>query len=178
MTKRVVYINGWDCGPHSKTLTELKNGLGDCVYGLTVDHMEHSLQILKSVCKQIGEMIRAGDDVTVVGNSAGGFWAYYVARVANLKVVLISPSLMQIETNAKYGVDPTFIKAYDHLPISAANVEKKHFVFLSTEDTVVDPQYAASIFDNIHWLEDEGHVLKNLTPIINKVKEFMGDEDI
>lgn len=177
MEKRVLYFNGWGGGPWSKTLLTLKEELGDIVVGVTIDHTNNPLETLKTLCEAVQKAADevGSENVIIVGNSAGGFWANYIGRVYYLNTVMINPSLKLNETIGKYGVPPEIMKVYDCLPITEANVFRDHHVFLSTEDTVVDPAYAQTIFTKITLLEGEGHVLSDMTPVINKLKEIINE---
>lgn len=121
------------------------------------------------------EEIISGDRTVVIGTSLGGFYAYYLSVLFNLKSILVNPVLNPSEHMKKYvdtiqknfrtGRKFKFSQKYiDELSSMEREIEKndpeyqkkKIFVVIGEKDDVINRKVVEDKFENILYMDD-GH---------------------
>ncbi len=178
MEKCVIYLHGWKSGPESNTKKIIEEAFPDLkVVGFPIDHAEDPYMTERKLDIMFHDVLvhYHPDEIIVLGSSAGGFWANHFARVYGTKVILINPSLNLGKSLAKYGLIENLLNQYGHFPVCEKPV-KDHTVFIGEDDDVVDNNDICWFFKNVVYLPDEGHRLKDFTPIINTIKEMVHED--
>lgn len=182
MTTAIVYFHGLDSNPTSRTSSALReafDGVEGCKF--YCPHINHRAPF-GIIADQLNELIDnlsedpTVDDIILVGSSAGGFWARNFGTTHGLKTVLVNPSIYSSKNLLQFGFDPVQLEIYDtveqNLGYKMPTICK---VVVGQLDTVIDPAVVSKFTENVQILEGEGHVLTELSPIINIVRNFVGN---
>lgn len=90
--KTILYIHGFNSAGFGETAEKIRNYFGkENVYSPTLPPSPlEAIVLLKNL---FNSLVSAGKDVTVIGNSLGGFYALYLHHLNDCKTILINPSL-------------------------------------------------------------------------------------
>ncbi len=172
----IVYIHGFRSGGRGGKYDRLKRRFRS---GFKI----HSPSFSDSIGTAKRELLRlmnskeiiSGDKTVVIGTSLGGFYAYYLSVLFNLKSILINPVLNPSEHMKKYAdtIQKNFRsgrkfkfsqKDIDELRSMEIEIEKnnpedqkkKIFVVIGEKDDVINRKVVEEKFGNIFYM-DEGH---------------------
>lgn len=176
MDKCIVYFHGFNGSPEAASKIAIQQAFPEhLVLSYPITHQEGPKKIAAKLEKAISSIFDTyhAEDVILVGNSAGGLWAYHFAKRHGARMVLLNPSLEPVKNLTKYGLDAKVLKDYAEFQIDRHDHSKNHHVFLSDQDDVVKPDYAAKKFKNVTWLKGEGHRIANMEPVINIMKKHL-----
>jgi predicted esterase YcpF (UPF0227 family) len=182
MKTAIVYFHGLDSNPEGRTATTLKNHFDEvdgCIFRCPlIDHRSNPLDILNKLNNFLIDLIVDPiiDDIILVGSSAGGFWARFFGIRKNLKTVLINPSVYSSVNLARFEIDPEYLEIYNDIEIAIEDTTFPYGVaIVGTEDKIIPPSVAMEKFLNVIELDGEGHVITELTPVINIIKTYVGN---
>lgn len=176
MTKCIVYFHGFRGSPDSPTKVAIEKAFPNHLsLAFPIDHEAGPAKITPKLTKAIDEIFKTyhPDDVILVGNSAGGFWAYHFAKKHGAAAVLMNPSLHPERNLKKYGLTPQVLKDYHNFGANQGPLDKS-LVFVGLKDDVVDPKPTMERFGKrVVKLPNEGHRIQDMKPVINSMKKFM-----
>lgn len=149
----IVYLHGFNStGPDSGKFNDLKKGLPDIdVYAPTYPSNDPD-KAIEIVSKFVESKIDDYDDLMFVGTSMGGYFAQYLGRKYNAKVVLINPALNPMESLKRYRGENTNFYTGEDYTLTQAKIDAfvKYdvtdgylhlfgtLVFLDTADEIID----------------------------------------
>ncbi|MCU7616618.1 hypothetical protein NZ698_05365 [Chryseobacterium sp. PBS4-4] len=79
------------------------------------------------------------ENLLLIGQSLGGFWAEHFAIKYDLNVILINPSLEPHESLKKYDLSDDNLRSFKKFKLKESS-KKKTSIILSKNDTVVNPK--------------------------------------
>jgi predicted esterase YcpF (UPF0227 family) len=188
MKTLIINIHGFNSTANSNTSRALKAHFGtQVVHSLEYDYINPEIAE-KQLDAQIQNLDKLNNDLVLVGNSLGGFWANYFANKYSIQCVLINPSLNPYDSLVKYiGVNKNFhsgelrtltqenIDSYRKYPV----IDRPHLdkiVVIGAMDTTVDYNYTLSVLGKYHQViiePTEGHNFENKSIIIKAVSDMM-----
>jgi len=88
----ILYIHGFNSSGFSETAEKVRNYFGkENVFSPTLPPSpKEAINILQNA---YNSLVREGNDVTVIGNSLGGFYALYLHHLNDCRTILINPSV-------------------------------------------------------------------------------------
>ncbi len=143
----IVFLHGYgSSGETSSTGKSLKEIFPQTeVVCLTYDY-QNPQQSAQDILQQI-QLLNQQDIELIVGVSLGGFWARWLANRISAPVVLINPSLNPAQTLKKRNdFNPDFLTHFDKYRVEQDDPELPITVLLGTQDTVIDPVTAATVY--------------------------------
>lgn len=142
----IIYIKGFsqDNRKESSTFDELKilENENTQLFLFTPDYT--SIESFSNAAKDIIELVMTKKNVTLIGNSFGGFLAMYIVAITNVKSILINPQIKPVysqrnisaETRAYYHEILNIIKVSLELEVFTYNL-----VLLGLKDYVIPIQF-------------------------------------
>lgn len=176
MKSTIVYIHGFGSSPSSDTAKQIKDAFHSEKF--VCPHIDHSQNPdkIKAQIDKLAKQLTNHDDVVIVGSSAGGFWADYLGSVYGFKAVLVNPSLRPATNYKKYNLPSSYYDKYTKLQTLIRNHTRHHIVsFAGDKDEVVPLEHVKTHYKNPIMLKDEGHKLKNMTPVIQMIQTMIGN---
>jgi len=176
VSKCIVYFHGFNGSPEADSKIAIQQAFPEhLVLSYPIVHQEGPTKIAAKLEKAINSIFDTyhPEDVILVGNSAGGLWAYHFAKQQGSRMVLLNPSLEPVKNLTKFGLEAKVLQDYAEFNLAKGEPSKNHHVFLSDQDDVVKPDYAAKKFKNVTWLKGEGHRIVNMGPVINIMKKHL-----
>ena len=178
---KIYYFHGFGSGENSRTASALKEVYPQLVtlkYD-TYDHDKAQQQFAKYF-----EGKRFDHTDLFIGTSLGGYWANRFCSQYGVQAILINPCLNPNEVLAKYdgqkvGYDGVQT-VYHHKPnyVDAKHRVYPRVVFIGENDKILDSKYAVRKLKNhskIVYLPNEGHQLKDLTPVIDMIPKVINN---
>ena len=169
---KVLYFHGYGSSKDSLTAKELAKHFD--VKSITY-RTDDAISAWKVLDEWVEREVMKDPFTILVGSSLGGFWANMFGQQYKLDTILINPSLNPCESLKKYielssGDLESYSLVQNNL-VEFAVIPRK--IFLGTEDKVVsfDRSSMIAISSKIIELQGEGHVLNDLTPVINSIIE-------
>jgi predicted esterase YcpF (UPF0227 family) len=111
------------------------------------------------------------DDIILIGNSFGGYWANVFAEKYNIPVVLINPSIDPKNNIKKYNLSIDY--NYYIQPSDTINIPKQ--IIIGKYDDICIPDKTVTYFKNRHidFINDQHKInIKNYVLINNMIKKF------
>ena len=185
----IIYLHGFNStGPDSGKFNDLKKGLPDIdVYAPTYPSNDPD-KAIQIVSKFIEDHQADYDELMLVGTSMGGYFAQYLGRKYNAKVVLINPALNPTETLKRYiGENTNFYTGEDYtLTKSRIDAFAKYnideylhmfgtLVLLDTEDEIVDYKDALDRYagnSKVVVYAGGNHRFAHITDALPQIKDF------
>jgi predicted esterase YcpF (UPF0227 family) len=130
----------------------------------------------KDIKAQIDDLVVELDkfrNVVVIGSSAGGFWADYLAAKYYFKVVLINPSLQPATTYSKFGIHPEYFPTYAEIEATSEEPRLTAVAFSGEIDDVIPTAIVKRHYKYPIMLKNEGHRIQDLTPIFDMVHSMI-----
>lgn len=176
MKSTVVYIHGFDSSPASETAQAIKKRFhAEKFICPHINHRDDPDNIKKQM-DALAAKLRNEDDPVVVGSSAGGLWADYMAAMYGFKTVLINPALRPSILFKKFNLPEAYIKKYAALEKLVTGKHRHVSVaFSGDKDDIVPTEHVKTHYANPIMLKGEGHRLKDLTPVHNMVGAMIGN---
>lgn len=176
MKSTVVYIHGYGSDPSGSTAQDIKKSFPrEKFLSPKIDHSQDP-DLIKKQMDTFAKTLGKHDDVIVVGSSAGGFWADYLGAVYGFKTVLVNPSLRPATNYKKYNLPSEYYTKYAELQDWLKHHARHHMVaFAGDKDEVVPLEHVKTHFKNPIMLKDEGHRLKNMTPVVKMIQSMIGN---
>jgi hypothetical protein len=176
MKTTVVYLHGYGSSPSSDTAKRLEHSVPNEVF--VCPHLDHSADpdVTRKQIDQLAKKLHRADDVVVIGSSAGGFWADYMAVMYGFKTIVVNPSLRPHENFKKYNLPAAYYDKYKKLEDMLAGHARHHAVaFAGAEDKVVPLGHVTTHYKKPIILKGEGHRLNNMTPVVDMIKSMVGN---
>lgn len=176
MKSTVVYIHGFDSSPNSSTAQVLRTHYSHEKFLCpAIDHRSDPDK-LQAQFDALGKRLMRQDDVVVVGSSAGGLWADYMAIKYGLKTVLINPALSPSTLFPSFDLPAEYIVKYKKLERYLEGRPRHHtVVFSGTGDDVVPSSVVKHHHKNTRLLAGVGHRLTDYKPVFAAVDSFIGN---
>lgn len=177
MKSLIVYVPGWGSSPNSETANKIKAAFPNETFMCPiVNHHDTSPKVTQAQMDALGKSLMNRHDAVIVGSSAGGFWADYVGSVYGIKTVLINPSLHPSSNFKKYNLPDLFYKEYAEIEKFVKSHHRHHMVaFAGDKDDVVPMKLVKTHYKNPVVLKDEGHRLKDLSPVVKMIQAMIGN---
>ena len=173
MTKAIVYIHGLDSSPISNTAIAIKDHFKDInVIIPRIDHRSDPLDIKAQIDELVDELDKFRS-VVVIGSSAGGFWADYLAAKYMVTTVLINPSLQPATTYSKFGIHAEYFPAYAEIEAFSDEPRLTAVAFSGELDDVIPTSIVKRHYKYPIMLKNEGHRIQDLTPIFDMVHSMI-----
>jgi len=185
----IVYLHGFNStGPDSAKFAELKEGLPDIdVYAPTYPSNDPD-EAIRIISEFVDSHKDEYDELMFVGTSMGGYFAQYLGRKYNAKIVLINPALdPENSLNQYYGENTNFYTEEDYT-LTAKNLEafKSYdideylheygtLLLLDAEDEIINYKEAyITYFDNAKVIVYAGgnHRFAHMEDAMPQIKEF------
>lgn len=163
----MIYIPGWG---HEKQAINSRSflNLNDAfcedweMHYFAYDHTASPSLIMTHLKEKLQPFSDPGNDVLLVGQSYGGYWANLMAREFGFKTVLINPAIQPDQTLKKYEVlAEDQLSQFAPFPII---MEVPRMVLLSEMDEVVSPAETSKRLNadaEMHILPGAMHQLRN-----------------
>jgi predicted esterase YcpF (UPF0227 family) len=183
----LIYLHGFNSSPGSHKAQVLKrhmqaHGLGDQYCCPALPHLpQRAIAVIEA------EIARhAGDSVTLIGSSLGGFYATCIAERHGLRAVLINPAVhphrglreflgvqQNLFTREQYELTEAHLRQMEEL--YQPNIDAQRYLLLvETLDEVLDYREAVKKYDGSRQIVIEGgdHSLKSFPEHIPLILEF------
>lgn len=159
----IVYLHGFNStGTDSGKFTDLVKGLPDIdIYAPTYpsNNPDEAIRIISEL---VETKCNDYDDLMFVGTSMGGYFAQFLGRKFNAKVVLINPALEPTKTLQQYLGDNTNFYTGEKYTLTTENIESfKHYnvddynhefgtlVLIDKDDEIINYKVAYSKYHQI-----------------------------
>lgn len=139
MTK-VIYIHGWGSSGDGESATLFKKLIPGLI-APTLDYYKPA-EALSTLLALVDEYPR--EDVYIIASSLGGFFAENVAQRRVVNIIVYNPSLRPYEVSSIDPVAMEKLRAYALWDGPTGYSTRS--VVLCSDDTVVDPNYAAKYY--------------------------------
>ena len=190
MKKTVLYAHGFKSSSRSRKVTQLREYINDhriAAKLIAPDlNFEPDVAIaqLTRVCEQV-----ATDDVTIIGSSLGGFYAFVLAEKLGCRAVLLNPSITpfdtlrqylgeqsNIYTGEKFAFNSSHIAQLEAMFVPRISTPSRYFLIVETGDEVLDYSAAVEYYQGAKQLviPDGDHELKSFPQHIEAVLQFAG----
>ena len=185
----IVYLHGFNSAPGSHKAGELRaymeaRGLGGRFACPALPHRpQDALRCIE------GELARhAGQRVTLVGSSLGGFYATWLAERRDLRAVLINPAITpyiglqaylgpqrNLYTGQEYELTRADLEGWRALAVERVDPER-YLLLLETGDEVLDWREAATKYEGARMAIRFGgdHTLRSFPEHLPRVLCFAG----
>jgi predicted esterase YcpF (UPF0227 family) len=167
----ILYIPGFNGDSNSSTYRYFKKNLTEFnTYCLEYDNI-NPLHAESQLTSQIDNYKIKYENIALIGNSLGGYWANFFSQKYNLPCVLINPSLFPRTNLIKYNIEESHLVNYRDSRCEPAI----RLIFLGIHDEVVDYQQTVSFFKyepSINFM-DEAHKIRKVDYLTTKTKNFM-----
>lgn len=123
----------------------------------------------KTIDSIISDALKYHNEVILIGNSLGGYWANFFSERYNLACILINPALNPKVSLQKYNLDKLTLKKFKNSTFS----NKNKVALLGKNDVIVDNNFNAEKLKGIEkivWTDDE-HRLKEYSTLITLIKD-------
>jgi predicted esterase YcpF (UPF0227 family) len=141
MTQLVLYLHGYGSTGDTDTAVNLRRALADDFTVLSPSY-DGSDPVAAALQLEALMVTHASAAPVLIGTSLGGFFANYLARVCNVRAVLINPALAPSSSLHKHGENAATLAGYQQL--EAAEKVQVHrparVVVIGLRDDVVDPR--------------------------------------
>lgn len=178
---KIYYFHGFGSGLNSSTAKALKKAYPQ-LQVLTYDTMDYN-----NAEKQFQEYFknkRFDHNDIFIGSSLGGYWANRFCSVYGVQTILINPALDPNNSLKKYdGLEVGYDgpkKKYSHKE-NYKNVKDRIYprvVFIGEKDNIIDYKYTEKILkghSEFVYLPNEGHQLKDMTPVIDIIPKIVNN---
>lgn len=176
MKSTIIYIHGLDSSPDAQTAQSIRAHFkGEKFIMPHVDHRSDPDKI-RAQMDALGKSLSHEDDPIVVGSSAGGLWADYMAIKFGYKTVLINPALKPTLMFPGFGIPEKFIAKYAKLEALVAGKPRHNVVvFSGDKDEIVPTSVVNTHYKKPTILKGEGHRLKNTKPVFDMIQKMIGN---
>lgn len=143
----IVFLHGYgSSGEKSSTGKSVKEIFPHTeVMCFTYDY-QNPLRSAQEILQQLAD-INQQDVELIVGVSLGGFWARWLANQISVPLFLINPSLNPaVSLKKRNDFNPDFLTHFDKYSVEQDDPELPITVLLGTQDTVIDPVTAATVY--------------------------------
>jgi predicted esterase YcpF (UPF0227 family) len=176
MKSTIIYIHGLDSSPEAQAAQAVRAHFkGQKFIMPSVDHRSDPDKI-RAQMDALGRSLAKEDDPIVVGSSAGGLWADYLAIKFGYKTVLINPALKPTVLFPKFGIPENYIAKYAKLEAMVAGKPRRNVVVYSGDkDDVVPTSVVHTHYKSPIVLKGEGHRLQNTKPVFDMIQSMIGN---
>jgi predicted esterase YcpF (UPF0227 family) len=172
----IVYIHGFDSSPDAATAqavkAHFKNEKFICPH---INHRDDPDKI-RAVMDALGKSLSNEDDPIIIGSSAGGLWADYLAIKYGYKTVLINPALRPSILFPSFGLPDAHIAKYKKMEAMVTGKPRRNVVvFSGDKDDIVPTDVVKTHYPNPNILKGVGHRLASYAPVFAAVQKMMGN---
>lgn len=194
--KTIVYLHGFLSSPQSAKATALARAVAALPPAirprLSVPALFHDPAVAMATVRALVEAdpgSDAGDRLTFVGSSLGGFYANHLAEHYGSRAVLINPAIRPYEDlkphlgpQANYHTGETFVVTPEHfaalarLRVDRITRPERYFLLVQTGDEVLDWRAAVAHYPGA-WQHVEGggdHAYQGFEARISEILRFAG----
>ena len=164
MRPKIYYFHGFKSSGGGSKFETIKKVYGN-EYEIISPSFPNNIYQAKRELKLIEKDLNGNTDVTIIGTSLGGFYAYYFASVfMDLGLIMINPVLDPSKHMKKYLGKNRNFKTNEEFVFTADDIEElrimekeiksgpnplpAYLVMLGRNDDLVDPQKTAKVFFN------------------------------
>jgi predicted esterase YcpF (UPF0227 family) len=185
----LLYLHGFNSSPGSHKARVLKRymdagRLGDQYSCPALPHWP--LRAIAAIEAEIGK--HAGESVTLVGSSLGGFYATYLAERHGLRAVLINPAVYpheglraylgvqrNLHTHRPYELTEKHLHQWEKLYLPSVRAQR-YLLLLETGDEVLDYREAVEKYRGAHQIVVAGgdHSFMSFPEHIPLILDFAG----
>jgi len=173
-TMTIIYFHGYGSSSNSTTGNALKARM-NCKVICTNYNTQDADDAFEQLNKVVSDEINAGDEILLLGNSLGGFWASYFAGKYHKNLLLINPCMDPIERMKFYIAlgHNIAIETYANYPLISFGDIEKNVILGKLDDTIPYESYL-ELFEKenfkIHFFDTMQHRVENH---INDVLEIV-----
>lgn len=178
MNTKIIYIAGYGSTHDSNLTTQLRNKYPSKSLLLIHDYdFNNPKNVIKQLDRKINDFceIKGGiinEDVVIIGQSWGGYFANYFSEKYGIPAFLINPQV-------KPELSELLKKCADLKGIPNSNDKRRitKIIFLSTNDTIVKNEWVTCVFGSrkIIKLNGEGHSIKNFNTFFNTFDNYINN---
>jgi predicted esterase YcpF (UPF0227 family) len=181
----ILYIHGFNSSSASFKARVLQQKMaGSGVEFVAPDLPHWPLQAIAQLEALIG---KAGDAVTLVGSSLGGYYATWLAEKHGLKAVLINPAVRPYElmsdflgpkrnlyTGERYELTSDHLSQLRQLEVPVITRPERYLLIVGTQDEVLDYRQALARYSGAKQIlvEDGDHGLSNFADYVGRIMDF------
>jgi len=172
----IIYFHGYQSNGSSSTGNALQKSM-DCKVVCTNYNTHNADDAFEYLNKLVSDEINADDEILLLGNSLGGFWASYFAGKYHKNLLLINPCMDPIERMKYYLAlgHNIAIETYANYPLVSFGDIEKNVILGKLDDTIPCDSYL-KLFEkenfSIHYFDTMAHRVENH---INDVLEIVGE---
>ena len=170
----IIYFHGYGSNCNSSTGNALQKHM-DCKVVCQTYNTQNADDAFECLNKVVSDEINADDEILLLGNSLGGFWASYFAGKYHKNLLLINPCMDPIERMKHYlalGHDIA-IETYANYPLVTFGDIEKNVILGKLDETIPYESYL-KLFEaenfKIHFFDTMQHRVENH---INEVLEIV-----
>lgn len=184
----LIYLHGFNSSPASHKATMLREfmtslGRADEFVCPELSHWPN--EAIAQAEKIIGE--HAGENITLIGSSLGGFYAIYLAEKHQLKAVLVNPAVkpfasldayLGAQKNIYSGKTYEFTRAHIAqllaLDVAAITRPERYLLLTQTGDEVLDYREAVKKLEGARQIVIQGgdHGFRNFDAYLDTILSF------
>ena len=190
--KSIVYLHGFISSPQSRKALMLGDYVRNCVDGIDyrVPELHHrparALQQVLALCSPI-----AGDDLTLVGSSLGGFYATVAAERLGCRAALLNPAVhphahftrflgpqRNLYTGESFELTAAHVDELRALDVDAISRAERYWLIVETGDEVLDYREAVAFYRGAHQTIVTGgdHALSCFAERVPDIVEWAREE--